>query len=674
MANDQYKVYNIDDFSETEHQTITSIIRNKKESWETSTQNKRDIMVECRNACNNVIGGFETPEKDKGEQDINIPVSYTIKRTARARLANAIFSDNNWLAVMPVSSNDDEFTLRLKNYLDYKLDKANFEVRFKKVLDALLEGGDAITKVEWKEVKRPVRKSYQKAITKTIEITDDLGNPLMGEDGNPATNEEVTGYEHFTEIENKTVSNGPVIKLVDSLNVFFDITKDDFIDADLVEKTFISYNDLETANINGVKVYSNLEDIKEAAETRTTRDDVEFSITNAASKNNIDLQSVVTDDNIEVWHFFGDLRFEDDNGKIIKLNSYVATIAEESVLIRLEPYYSFIGLKHPYVRFECMDDARNPMASKGIVEGVLALQKYINDTYRMSLAIMRNELGVRIVSESGVIDQDMAMQIMDNEGNLHIELPPDIKIDQIQEWPFKSNIQMPMALMENLKQEVEKMSGVTSVATAQFDKQKQTATAETIRHQALDIRMGDILSNIKPMLEQLIKVFYEYCRMFGEDKEQVRVNEDNGYTLEEVYRDELEKTDLDFDIETIRTYIDKQKRMENLMQAYQLISSNPLATPDMIASITKEILYELGLNEIADKVFAEESMPMSEVEVLSKSYGDVLMTDPQVQNALMQSDPQQQDQIKDQLLSTIYTSMQEVEEQEQGQEQGQEQQ
>lgn len=427
--------------AEKEKEVCESIVKNFDELEDARSQQLADITT-----LKDEIYTKNVPRNSNWNAEINLPDIYETAQTLKSHLIENLYSHPDAMFdVTGVNKESQSYANQQKAMLVDAFEKMKFDTELEKLVDSIVETGEATVFVGWKTKIKEVRR--QKPAFEALE-----------------------GDSPYS-IESKIVYDGAIAKLIPCADFVFDVdSKDNW---DKCCKIYRTYQDLEQISSNeannllsGVKI-DKLKQILDPKNKKTKA---------KATRNN----------QIEVLEYWGDFVLDKDT----ILKNWLIVIAGRSEVIRFEPN-PFVS--NPFVYANIIED---PQTGRGIsplkiAVGLNRLSSTILNKQLDALSLMVNPpylapkgcfKGEQTVKPGKIIEYDAALMPTQ---------PIALKFDSaLRGWDF----------IQYFKNSIESATGVFKNMAGNLAQQERTATELNYSVSGQAVRLSMIIDAINRKL------------------------------------------------------------------------------------------------------------------------------------------------------------------------------
>jgi hypothetical protein len=408
--------------------------------------------------------------------------------------------------------------------------------------------GTGIAKLYWKNVEREIT-SYE---------FDQMGKPLMGEDG-----------EFITKTETITETDDPCMEVVNIYDFFVDPEATDIQDAEwVIHRYYKSLGELEEAGY-----YQNLKKLKRyISKIEKSPEEIERHETAFGYRGEQD----DTVDKVEIWEMW------DSDG--------LTVMAAGEVLIR-EQSNPFWHGKKPFI---ALHDSIVPheFYGKGEIEPVIKLQHALN-TIQNQIIDNRTQVLMNMWKITGENVDESELTYRPN-GIIHLSSEYE-KVDPIVPPDLTGNAQKDLSL---IKSDIQQALGIYDYTKGADSGTNKTATGISLVQEAANARFNHKIQLLEEALKTLGEMVLALYQQFITDEKVLRVVGKNGEEFVRVIPAEI-AGQYDCVPEAGSTLlVDKQKEREDIMQLYAVFAPEPFENLKM--ELKRKILDKFGMEVLED--------------------------------------------------------------------------
>lgn len=452
--------------------------------------------------------------------------------------------------------------------------------------------GTGIAKLYWKNVEREIT-SYE---------FDQMGKPLMGEDG-----------EFITKTETITETDDPCMEVVNIYDFFVDPEATDIQDAEwVIHRYYKSLGELEEAGY-----YQNLKKLKRyISKIEKSPEEIERHETAFGYRGEQD----DTVDKVEIWEMW------DSDG--------LTVMAAGEVLIR-EQSNPFWHGKKPFI---ALHDSIVPheFYGKGEIEPVIKLQHALN-TIQNQIIDNRTQVLMNMWKITGENVDESELTYRPN-GIIHLSSEYE-KVDPIVPPDLTGNAQKDLSL---IKSDIQQALGIYDYTKGADSGTNKTATGISLVQEAANARFNHKIQLLEEALKTLGEMVLALYQQFITDEKVLRVVGKNGEEFVRVIPAEI-AGQYDCVPEAGSTLlIDKQKEREDIMQLYAVFAPEPFENLKM--ELKRKILDKFGMEVLEDAL--DQDVEEWEQKMIASQEQEAVMAQEQavMQEQMMQEQAMAQEE------------------------------
>lgn len=441
--------------SQTNEDALVSAVCRKFDKYDDARAEQLSDIEAVRNAI------YDTGSKNNGGNDFALPDVWELAQTLKSHLVENLYSHPDAMFDVAGATPDAQSSANAqKSMLVSYFEKMNISDEIEKIIDSIVETGEATLLVGWETKTKKLRRP-QSLEEQTISPSED-------------------GFV----LEEKDVFDGPKVKFVAAQDFVFDPERDSsFENADKIYRTYATISDLRHNKLNNLLTDKKLLELSNLLKDT----DRTPSLTDEPAKKG------VKGEQVELLEFWGDITLSD--GK--RLENYLIVVAGRSQVIRFEPN-PFIA--QPFVHASIVKDPRthrgvSPLkialglthVSSLILNKQLdALSLIINPPYLAPKGCFKDE---QVVSPGKIIEYDAAL--MPNQ-------PVPLNFSSaLQGWDF----------INFFKTQIESATGIYKTMAGNVGQNQRTATEVNYSANGQSARLNMIIDAINrkiiiPMVEK----------------------------------------------------------------------------------------------------------------------------------------------------------------------------
>lgn len=504
---------------EQQRLVIQQVVENNQKG-RLARQEKEEIWQRCWRSYHSYVDKA-LYRKQPWRSKLHLPWTFQAVEAGATELQDLLLPNNeDFFAIQPITPDDSQNAEVMTRYLQFLFRQMGFSEAFSNFLKQLCVTGNSVLKVFWKQESCQVN---QRAL------------------------EPASGQMMVSETTEETLYDAPCIETLDLQDfVFFPAT------GNLNRAMCIHRLVRDVEELHKHPLYRNTDKLQEPGRALDSPTNPLFGIHPQRD----------SEDGIELLEAWGDFHIQ---GKTYR--NYVATVANQSTLIRFQPNPYDYGMK-PFV-FASMIPVPGQIYGIGIVEPALGLQSMANTISNILLDEMKLKLnGQWKYEEDGVFNPN---QFVSRPGGT-------IKVGSLENLvPLQPNLHLDVGFVElnNLKAEFEETTGVNKYSKG-ADTLNKTRTAQEamMLQQAGSRKFTRIAKHLNDAaLTQAIALVYQMVRQFANPEEIARIT---NVSLEEINLS-IPLSSLDFKITGLQTSLLKQQNIENTERFVTGLAATPAA-------------------------------------------------------------------------------------------------
>lgn len=415
------------------------------------------------------------PHKNSWCNKIKLPDLYETAQTLKSHLLESIYSNPE--AMFDVSGRSPEaqqFANSHKSMLISAFEDMKFSFELEKIVDNLVEAGEATLFVGWntryKQVRRP--KSPEN---------------LLSEPDNT----------DFYSVQDVCVFDGPTVSAVPPENFVFDIDRKNSWDSCAkIFRNFATVDEIAEAYQNNFVTSQVLADLEVLASSKNSKS----SFSNDYSVSSLTKQ-------LEILEFWGDIKLS--NGTLLK--NYLITVASGEKILRFEPNPFVIN---PFIHATIIE---NPATKRGIspLKVALSLSDLSSTILNKQLDALSLLINPPYLAPKGCFKGEQEVKpgkIIEYDSALMPHQPVPLKFDSaLRGWDFISFF----------KSQIENATGIFKNMAGQINPKNRTATELTYTMNSQGVRLNMFVEAVSkkliiPMVEKVAEIIAGF--RFGEEK------------------------------------------------------------------------------------------------------------------------------------------------------------
>lgn len=613
------------------HGQIVDYVTTKFRNLKDSRKVKEDIWMECVKAYMSDFPTIWNTRRDLEKRSARyVPLSFDAIETIEANLSAMVMPKGRWLDIGPTVQGalpyDDEAAEEMEALVYQQHDKMKFSREFKKFLKQLAIIGSAPYQCGWRKDRVIDYQAFEDAMVAwqlihqeawmqyqmAMEEWQRLAQIAKANGAPPPPRPSITMPEPppaGSQDRDQIAYSGPTFMTGDMFNFVVDPFSTDRNHPLMIKKSYVPRSSLlalAQKNEYGYSVYDNVAGVEER-EIRIARDQSHMVDHYSA----FGLQ-VPDGMGVEVKEAWGTMEITNGmrDGRTV-FTSFVATVANDSNLIRFEPTFMWSG--DSPVGYGTYRDVPGQVYGIGALEMALGVQDLVNARTNQNIDVVNFAVNPEYKAvDDGFVDEDMvsAPSAIHWVGQIENLIPLDKNL---------TGLQISFADVTLLKNEF-KM--ITKSGAPLSSDSSESATKTRLDARMLGGDIGKIAEHVEStvlveIIEKQIQLTAQYMR-----KEEAVRSLQKGSSALLVISPKTSRMGWGVRVHGTQFAADRAERAENLMMFQQLVMGNPVALPAVkVTALLKKTYEELGFDD-ADQIFNDEQTSMDILSEMIK-YGMV---------------------------------------------------
>lgn len=515
------------------------------------------------------------------KNDISLPDIYELAQTLKSHLIENLYSNpESMFDVIGISPQAQSLANSHKAMLVNMFDRMNLKNEMEKLVDSIVESGEATLFVGWNTQYKKKRRPQ------TLE--EQFLSPSV--DGFVV--EDVISYD------------GPSVKCIDPMDFVFDISNiQNFASCAKIYRTYLDVNEIIENKSNNMLTPQIIDELEQIASVKSLK-----SIGNLSSLKIVDggFSTVYDSDlmksrarkgnKLEVLEFYGDIQKSD--GTLLK--NYLITVAARAKVVRFEPNPFVIN---PFVYASVIED---PETKRGVspLKVAMILSSISSEILNKQLDALSLTINPPYLAPKGCFKGEQAVspgKIIEYDSALMPQQPLPLDFTQaVQGWDF----------IKFFKAQIESATGIFKNMSGQLDQNTdKTATEFSYSVSSQAIRLNMLIDSIsRKIIIPMIQSVAEITSNFKFGIETVVYNENGAVKYIDV--DDKVRCSYDF----LYRYGDRKAtidRKSKFSQLFNLISSFA-KVPDFSSKINWDKCFKYALEQFGvenSQAFINENVP-----------------------------------------------------------------
>ncbi len=497
--------------NELEENYLVDRITKKFDNYENGRVSQISDLAAVRNA----IYDVKTPYCGSWDSKIDLPNVYELAQTLKAHITQNIYSHPE--SMFDVAGTDEisqSFANKQKAMLVKTFEEMNFEGELEKVVDGIVEAGEATLFVGWETRVKRTRRA--KTFQEKLESVDKRG---------------------FV-IEEKLIYDNAKVRFIHPEDFVFDkYDVENWDSCSKIYRTYKTYDEICSDKSNNYLNVSKLEDLKGVVAKNSKR------------------PTSFDNNKIEVFEFWGDIELPD--GKLLK--NWFITVAGRKHVIRFESNPFVIN---PFVHANIIE---NPLTGRGISPIRVAL--VLND---ISSAILNKQLDALALTMNPPYlapkgcfrgQQDISPgKIIEYDAALMPTSPTPLNFDKAMVgWDF----------LNYFKSTIESATGVFKNMSGNIQEQARTATELNYSAGGQESRLNMVLTAInRKLIIPIVEKTADIIANFKLGKEMISVCEHGQTSFIEI-DDEIRCANYIYRYGDRKAVFERKNRFKELFEVVQ---------------------------------------------------------------------------------------------------------